>query len=161
MKACRACGLMKPLGEFYRHPKMADGRLNSCKACVRARVARHRAANLERAQEYDRVRGLLPHRKAAVKARASRYADRKANYLRRYREAHQDRDTARCAVNNAIRDGKLKAKPCERCTFALGVQAHHEDYSKPLDVVWLCTKCHGARHREINAERRAARKAAA
>lgn len=160
MKACKDCGRTKPLGEFYRHPKMADGRLNSCKECVKARVSRHRTANLERIQEYDRKRGQLPHRKAANKARAPRYAAKKGEYLRRYFESQPLKAVAHNAVNNAIRDGKLKAKPCERCGFALGVQAHHEDYSKPLEVVWLCTKCHGARHREINAERRAARKAA-
>jgi len=37
-----------------------------------------------------------------------------------------------------------------------------EDYNAPLAVNWLCPKHHGARHREINAERReaAARRAA-
>jgi hypothetical protein len=29
------------------------------------------------------------------------------------------------------------------------VQAHHEDYSRPLDVVWLCPTHHKARHREM------------
>lgn len=159
MKTCRACGCLKPLGEFYRHAKMADGRLNFCKACVTARVLRHRAANLDRVREYDRQRGQLPHRKEANKEREHRYVGRRGEYLRRYRQAHRDRERAHRMANRAIATGKLTPKPCERCGFALGVHAHHEDYSKPLDVNWLCTKCHGERHREINAERRA-RKAA-
>lgn len=146
--------------DFYRHSQMGDGHLNFCKTCVKARVMKHRDENLERIQEYDRQRGQLPHRKAGNKARAHRYVEQQKAALRRKRREAPAWDKAHSAVSKAIRDGKLTPKPCERCGFALGVQAHHEDYSKPLEVVWLCTKCHGARHREINAERRAARKAA-
>ena len=160
MKACRECGVSKPLSEYYTHKEMGDGHLNKCKECVKARVNAYRAANLERIQEYDRSRGQWPSRKAANKARAERYLAKRAEYLRRHREAYPDKDRARQIVNRALREGKIKVKPCVRCGFAFGIQAHHEDYSKPLDVTWLCTPCHGERHREINAERRAARKAA-
>jgi len=160
MKTCRGCTIMKPLGAFYRHKMISDGHLNFCKECVKGRVHRHRAENLERIQEYDRQRGQLPHRKAANKARAHLYIENHKIAVRRCRLLSPEREAARNAVNNAVRDGKLTPKPCERCGFAMGVQAHHEDYSKPLDVVWLCTKCHGQRHREINAERRATRNVA-
>lgn len=52
------------------------------------------------------------------------------------------------AVYQARRKGLLVAKPCERCG-SQKVQAHHEDYSKPLEVVWLCQAHHTARHREL------------
>lgn len=52
------------------------------------------------------------------------------------------------AVGNALRYGMLEKRPCERCGNHKAV-AHHEDYSKPLDVTWLCTKCHAARHVEL------------
>jgi hypothetical protein len=51
------------------------------------------------------------------------------------------------------RDGRLTPQPCERCGRE-DTHGHHEDYSKPLDVNWLCPPCHGERHREINEERR-------
>jgi hypothetical protein len=57
-------------------------------------------------------------------------------------------------VSSAIRSGSLIPQPCERCMRAINVHAHHEDYTKPLDVIWLCSTCHGARHREINEDRR-------
>jgi len=39
-KKCRGpCGLEKPVVDFYVHTQMADGRLNVCKVCVRARTA--------------------------------------------------------------------------------------------------------------------------
>jgi ribosomal protein S27AE len=49
----------------------------------------------------------------------------------------------RCA--HAIRTGKLVRLACEKCG-AEKAQAHHEDYSKPFDVKWLCSKCHAAAH---------------
>ena len=47
---------------------------------------------------------------------------------------------ARQAVTNAVRDRRLIKQPCP--CGETKVQGHHEDYSKPLDVEWLCTKCH-------------------
>lgn len=41
----------------------------------------------------------------------------------------------------AVRNGSLKKKPCEVCGINK-VDAHHDDYSKPLDVRWLCKKHH-------------------
>ena len=56
--------------------------------------------------------------------------------------------SAHQAVSNALRYGILAKQPCERCGNPKTV-AHHEDHSKPLDVIWLCTKCHAERHREL------------
>jgi len=42
-----------------------------------------------------------------------------------------------------------KAIKCEKCGLATkkGIQWHHPDYSKPLEVIALCRKCHGKAHR--------------
>ena len=61
------------------------------------------------------------------------------------RKAHQD-------VSYAIQKGKLTRQPCERCGTTQHVVAHHEDYNKPLDVVWLCKHHHKERHLEIDRE---------
>lgn len=53
--------------------------------------------------------------------------------------------SARRAVNNAVRDGKLIKQPCQRCD-AERVHRHHDDYTKPLDVRWLCPPHHGEEH---------------
>jgi hypothetical protein len=46
----------------------------------------------------------------------------------------------------AIRAGILLRKPCEVCGKEK-VDAHHDDYMKPLDVRWLCRKHHNEHHR--------------
>jgi ribosomal protein S27AE len=56
-------------------------------------------------------------------------------------ERYPERVEARNAVSYAIRRGKLKRKPCVVCGSEK-VQAHHEDYLKQLEVVWLCRKHH-------------------
>lgn len=47
--------------------------------------------------------------------------------------------------------GDLTPQPCQRCGDAVGVHAHHDDYSQPLAVMWLCPKHHRERHRELRA----------
>lgn len=54
---------------------------------------------------------------------------------------YPERYKAHRAVFVAKRNGTLVKLPCEECG-SLNVQAHHEDYSKPLDVRWLCKKHH-------------------
>lgn len=51
----------------------------------------------------------------------------------------------RTRLNKAIRKGKIKRLPCEKCG-SLPSEAHHIDYKKALDVVWLCRKHHIDRH---------------
>lgn len=53
---------------------------------------------------------------------------------------------ARRAVEYALKMGRLKKKKCAVCR-AIKVTAHHPDYSKPLDVIWLCPKHHRGAHK--------------
>jgi len=53
------------------------------------------------------------------------------------------------AVRTALQNGTLiKPAICEVCLQACADHAHHEDYTKPLDVVWVCKSCHGTRTSE-------------
>jgi hypothetical protein len=57
------------------------------------------------------------------------------------------RALARSTTNHAIRDGKLVRKPCQICGNDK-TEAHHDDYSKPLEVKWFCFKHHRQYHHE-------------
>ncbi len=132
MKLCRECGQELPAEQFYRHAAMLDGRLNKCKKCVKRRVSKHREKNVEKIREYDRQRSKTPERQKHLRDNAAQY-----------REHHPDRYRATTAVGNALRDGRLiKPSQCSECGALCHVHAHHADYSRPLDVVWLCPICH-------------------
>lgn len=57
------------------------------------------------------------------------------------------RNAARIKARRAVDAGLITKQPCERCGAGY-VHAHHEDYGKPLEVMWLCPFHHSARHRE-------------
>ena len=75
-----------------------------------------------------------------------------AAYMREWRNTHsltpeqRLKDKARSYAGVYLRRGKLDRKPCVICG-SVNTQMHHEDYSKPLDVVWLCRECHMELHR--------------
>jgi hypothetical protein len=129
-KTCSKCGETKPLDEFYRHPQMTDGRLGKCKECTKKDVKRRYDMNPEVIAAYERKRTQTPHRKAKA-----------IEYQHTRRTKFPEKYKARQAVANAIRDGRLVRQPCEVCG-SLNVEAHHDDYSKPFDVRWLCFKHH-------------------
>lgn len=64
---------------------------------------------------------------------------------KRWRRQHPERQAAHNAVARALRKGTLVRQPCEKGPEGCGpgtVHAHHDDYSKPLEVRWLCALHH-------------------
>lgn len=131
MKTCKACGEPKPPEDFYK----AHGQpMPECKACWCARVKLRRLTNPD-VRAYDRKRAKTPQR-----------VKKATEITRNWRQRNPDAYRAQNALNNALRDGKIERRPCEVCAQPKGVHAHHKDYSKPLDVIWLCARCHHRLH---------------
>jgi len=136
-KECFKCKTVMPLEMFYKHSKMADGHVNKCKECNKNDVTANRNKNIEKIRAYDRTRSKEPER---IKANTE--------ITRAWRAEDSRRNVAHSRVSRAVRNGTLVRQPCCRCGEEKSV-AHHEDYDKPLDVMWLCQPCHKQRHKEL------------
>jgi len=147
-KRCFVCGVEKQRTEFYAHPQMADGLLGKCKECTKMHSTRLRNAKLEQVREYDRDR-----RRGVVKPSHRKKCDRSAS-SRAWYKRNGEKKHAETVAYRAILRGELDREPCQMCGCAENIQAHHWDYSKPLDVVWLCVRHHNDLHMAIrDAER--------
>ena len=154
-KKCFKCKLEKPISEYYKHAQMADGHLNKCKECTKKDSNKHREENLDQVKEYDRKRSQLPHRVALRKRvyeefkHSEDYSEKRNVSTRKYRNKYPEKAKARAMVSYHLRSGHISKKPCEKCGN-IETEAHHEDYSKPLDITWLCESC----HKKIHVEKR-------
>lgn len=147
MKYCPRCDVVKPVSEFYRHPKTSDGFLGICKECQNERMKKNRLTN-PAVQAYDRERSKLPHRKAHIASVAAKWARDNPERMKELRMKDKQVYRARSAVNNAVRRGKLIKGPCKVCGTTDNIHGHHADYSKPLDVTWLCAQHHADLHQK-------------
>ena len=138
VKTCTRCGKSGPASRFQRRAASNDGLTASCKPCLsRYDIERYRSHPQVRARHraYARTEvgkeSINRSRKAWVRMNPVKYR-------------------AITALGNAVRDGRLdKPKDCEKCGEEPRIlHGHHDDYAKPLEVRWLCSKCHKAWHDE-------------
>ena len=138
-KKCFKCREVKPLSQFYKHPQMADGRVNKCKECNKVDVRKNYRENIEHYREYERCREKKEARKESKIIQHKKW--KKRNPIKR---------KASVIVGNAVRDGKLfKPSNCESCDSTPNrLHGHHDDYAFPLVVRWLCPGCHNNWHKK-------------
>lgn len=135
MKACSVCSQTKPLDGFGVRSASPDGRTAACRDCLkerdRARYPKERSTRLRRMRDYAAGPGK-------DKCNAA-----KRNWI----ERNQEKRAAHILLNNALRSGRIERKPCEVCESP-DTEAHHDDYTKPLDVRWLCDEHHKQHHHQ-------------
>ena len=132
-RRCLKCQEMKPLSDYHREKER--GHKTTCRVCRNSMNRKYYSENIDSRRTYFRARNTTPERRAAW-----------VRDDRRRRERSPDKNRARELVRAAVRAGKLERLSCEFCGETRGVHAHHEDYSKPLDVWWLCRVHHLERH---------------
>jgi hypothetical protein len=115
-KTCTGCGELKPIEEFHRKSNVPHGRKARCRDC-----------EAKSQSQIDR----------------SKYRHHQVAWHRR----NPEKKRAHGKVQKAIEAGVLvRPDQCSRCGNDGRIQAHHRDYSKPLEVVWLCQRCHKQEH---------------
>jgi hypothetical protein len=132
MKSCTGCGIAKPLGEFNRDSRQADGLRNRCRVCTRAEMAAWRAAHPDAQRQW-----LAANRQ------------RQVEYDREQTARSPEKRRARRKLQWAVEVGTVvKPTTCSSCGGEGRIEAHHDDYTKPYDVLWLCVGCHRRMHME-------------
>lgn len=148
MKTCFKCHTAKPLEQFYRHSQMSDGHLNKCIECTKRDTA-ERVAKMSRDPVWaaaERKRHRIKSANARANGTAHVFTPEERKLIHeRWGSNHPQKKAAHRAVKIALRRGVLVRQPCEQCG-AFEVQAHHDDYAKPLEVRWLCVPHHNEHH---------------
>ena len=131
-RQCKHCGEIKPVGAFRRDRTMPDGYRYVCLSCT----AKQNAPSLYAYRERNR---------AMVNAKR-RERHHRTGYKR---HIPVERERIYGAVKYAVKTGRLqKPDRCNMCGANGRLHGHHRDYSKPLEVMWMCTICHGMEHRK-------------
>jgi len=140
---CVRCFTEKNDDDFYANDR-------TCKECRCALVRRNRAQRVDYYREYDKDRNMRPDRVAARNAyqktdagKASMQKSRK-----RWLGANGDKRAAHIILGNAVRDGRIeKPESCSECgVTGCRIHGHHDDYAQPLQVRWVCSRCHRKIH---------------
>lgn len=144
-RACATCGV-----SFQGNDKACY-----CKPCTRARWNANRAKRqaegrlkpcAKMPREYHQQYGATYKTRPEVKQ-----ANRERARLRLTDPTERQKADVRQLTRNAIRRGELLRQPCERCGCTT-VDAHHDDYSEPLQVRWLCRIHHREHHLKATGE---------
>lgn len=158
MIKCTTCKTLKDKTAFY-------GRSKRCSDCAKAYQAEWVKAhpgymtqkrkewalrNPEKAKEIDRKK--YERRKAKQPPKEPRVSMTPWERKKRHFENNPIRAAAMKIYKYAIRQGKLVRGPCVVCGEINGVDGHHTDYTKPLEVVWLCKPHHREEHRKLKCE---------
>lgn len=146
IRTCKHCGADSQSVRFY------NGVGSRCAECHKRLIRENRHMNIEYYRSYDAKRYQdQPQRRAANEAYAK--TDRGKEVMRATRKKwialNQVKRNAHNRVNNAVKNGAI-SKPdcCMICgNSARRIHGHHEDYSKPLEVIWVCPPCHRGLHK--------------
>lgn len=153
---CRKCNQSKNITEFYKSNKY------NCKECIKTRVSKHRSDNIEKVRERDRNRPNAKERNIEHLHRIKNLTKEKDQEYKAVKKEiasspeYKNRKTANTYLLNAIRDKRvIKKDYCEHCGIVgASLDGHHDNYLKPLEVIWLCKPCHGKEHKRLNTLKR-------
>ena len=135
MKQCSGCKEIKTFDEFSNSKHHKDGLHNNCRKCRKEICKKWRTNNARKKKKDDQEYRLNNPEKFR-------------KYVEKWRNNNPEKTKAHIKVRSAIKKGLLTPTKCEKCESTEKIEAHHPDYAKPLEVMWLCRKCHKKIHIE-------------
>lgn len=147
MKKCSSCGVEKDFSMFQVRRASKDGLTSSCKHClsIRDKKRANKPNRVLARFEYSKTERGREARKRATDAYELKNSFAVAESKKRWEDKNPKKKSVHGLVAYAIKNGVIKRRPCEICGHKKS-HAHHDDYDKPLDVRWLCSRHHQEWH---------------
>ena len=123
MKKCTGCNQIKNFNQFNLHRR--------CKDCISIYNKKY-------------IKRLKRDTVKLKKNKEDRY-----QAVCKWEKNNSEKVKAKQIIRAKIISGQIKRLPCIRCGVP-NSHGHHEDYTKPLEVMWLCAKHHIERHKLLN-----------
>lgn len=130
IRKCKVCNVILNSENTYKRPAA----LLCKKHYNEYNLQRLRKNGYKAMKEYDSKRNKTPERKKQFRETAKKMSLK-----------YPEKQRARLLTAYAVRIGTLIKKPCIICG-ELKVEAHHEDYTKPMEIIWFCRKHHSIHH---------------
>lgn len=156
MKACTKCKKFKTSNCFYSEKRNLNGLMANCKTCINERnkiYFLNKRKDIEWVlKERDRKRTYQTNYYSKLSKNRKLEIFRNNRSVKYWREKYPERYRAHNVISHQIVSGKLiKPEACFNCLSEISkLEAHHKNYNKPLDVIWLCKKCHSMQHRKYS-----------
>ena len=141
MKRCAKCKIEKSIKDFHRAFYRNNNKWYYQSYCKGCRYQAQRVWNLKNI-DIKREKG-----KIYVRKRRATIIGYKARESAIYRKKYPERCRAYRILIRALKNKKIKRLPCIVCGSIYKIHGHHEDYFKPLEVMWLCTIHHKEVHK--------------
>ena len=132
-----------------RHPEKA-------RECDKKKDKKFKKKNqaVLRAKARNRAAVKRENNREFYREKQRKYYEQNKEKFKNYRELSKIEVAARRKVSYEVAKGRLtKPDHCQNCGKKTRLEAHHHDYSKPLDVIWVCRPCHNQIHVNINLQR--------
>lgn len=147
MKKCKRCLIEKEENLFGLFKRSKDGLNRYCKICMNFFSKVYSDKNREKIRQKKRDKYKIESVSILKKENDRRKTDAWRKHHNEYQKKHRLSRDARQILRRAVSKGLIsKNINCENCFSDVFIEAHHKDYSKPLEVVWLCRACHKSLH---------------